>query len=324
MAHWTERADYMSFRRIGHNESDLARIGPWDLFVSAFDESDRVRRPFDLIQAERKLWLAHEEYGVPASDVPGDCVQVSSCFDPPDVVDLARHWSRNFEGKRLCIDATGFVRPHLLVLMHALRENGFRTFDVLYSDPLRYREGELTSFTTGPVLRVEQVTGYEGSHPPLPGINDLLIVGAGYDNEQIARACQAKKNSRKFIVVGMPSLRPHMYQESKLQIDKAAEALGPLTSEQEVHAPASDPFGVAQVLRDLLTKERRTAEAKGERIGNVYLCPTGPKPHVLGFGLFYLRELEGSSASVIYPFAESYAKATTVGLRRTWEYRFEL
>ena len=323
MAYWRERADYLAFRRVGHSEDSLGDIGPWDLFVSAFDDSDRVRRPFRSVKAGRKVWLIQEEYEIPESRLPDGALAIGASFDPPGIVELVRSWSTEVAGGRLCVDATGFVRPHLLVLLHALKENGFREFDVLYSDPMRYREGELTNFTTGPVMRVEQVPGYEGSHPPMPGSDDLLVIGGGYDHEQIARACEAKRNSKKYIVIGFPALRPHMYQESRLQIDKASEWLGPLTSEQEVHAPASDPFGVAQVLKDLLANERATAEAEGRRLGNVYLCPTGPKPHVLGFGLYYLRELQGTNASVIYPFVESYALGTAVGLRRTWEYRVE-
>ena len=44
----------------------------------------------------------------------------------------------------------------------------------------------------------------------------------------------------------------------------------------------------------------------------------------LGFAIFYLRELQGQNASVIYPFTRGYAPATAEGLRRTWQFRVEL
>ena len=35
----------------------------WDWFVSAYNDSDRVRRVFDMVDAGRKQWLVHPEYG---------------------------------------------------------------------------------------------------------------------------------------------------------------------------------------------------------------------------------------------------------------------
>ena len=193
----------------------------------------------------------------------------------------------------------------------------------LYSDPIRYREDESTVFT-GPVVSVEQVPGYEGVHPPSYGSDDILVIGAGYDYEQIARACEAKLNSKKYILTGLPSLQPHMYQESVWQIDRASEWIGPLSAQQKLYASANDPFTVAQALHDLVSREEEEAVARGGSRGNLYLCPTGPKPHVLGFGVCYLREFEDSNVSIIYPFARNYSRLTTEGLLRKWQYQIEL
>ena len=144
----------------------------------------------------------------------------------------------------MCIDSTGFIRPHLLVLLRALNDIGVRDFDLLYSDPVRYKEDERTRFTSGPILSVEQVPGFAGIHSSAGAVNDVLVIGAGYDYEQIMRACEAKRNSKKYVLTGLPSLQPHMYQESVLRINQASEAIGPLTLEQQLYASANHPFTV--------------------------------------------------------------------------------
>ena len=316
------KSDYYAFHRIVHSPDALHAAGPWDFFLSAFDETDRVQIPFGEVSATEKRWVVHQEYGLLKSDWPEGAIELGASFDRPAVIDFVRDRSHYLAGAKICVDSTGFIRPHLLVLLWALRDIGVKSFDILYSDPVRYVEDEDTPFTTGPLLRVEQVPGYAGYHRASVAANDLLVIGAGYDYAQIARACELKRNSKKYLLTGLPSLQPHMYQESVLRIKRASESLGGLPNERKLYASANQPFTVAQVLHDVIAKEK--AGSWGTSHGNLYLCPVGPKPHVLGFAIYYLRELEGETASIIYPFAESYSRLTTQGLSRTWEYRVEL
>lgn len=317
----SDQVDYYAFKRVEYGPGDLKKADPWDFFISAYDDTDRVQIPFRDIPATRKEWIIHEEFGIPEEDWPKGAVPLHSQFDPPAILQYVRERMRDFNGARICVDSTGFIRPHLLVLLWALRDSGMKSFDVLYSDPIRYVGDENTKFTTGPVLRVEQVPGFAGLHRQSVTPNDLLVIGAGYDYEQIARACEQKSNSRKYLLTGLPSLQPHMYQESLLRIARAEESIGSLPPQRRLYSSANNPFGVAQVLRDLVDKERQGGWLLSR--GNLYLCPVGPKPHVIGFGIFYLRELEKQAASIIYPFAESYSRLTARGLGRTWEYRVE-
>ena len=312
------KADYYAFERLEHRPSELNSAGPWDFLLSAYDKTERVQTPFRDIPADRKHWIVHEEYGLPKGDWPPGATQLRASFDPPAILEFVRERSDELQGVNVCVDSTGFIRPHLLVLLWALRDVGVLSFDVLYSDPARYVEDENTEFT-GPVVRVEQVPGYEGIHHASAATNDLLVIGAGYDYEQIARACEAKRNSKKYVLTGLPSLQPHMYQESVLRIDQATEWIGALPPQQRLYASANHPFTVAQALHDLIAREELDGSPR-----NLYLCPIGPKPHVLGFAVYYLRELAGGTASIIYPFAKRYPTLTTQGLLRTWQYRIEL
>ena len=318
------KADYLAFEQLVHKPEDLAKVGPWDYFLSAYDETDRVQRPFEAIKANHKQWIVHEEYGLDKDHLPSGALELASRTSPPGIVPFVRQLASELQGASVCVDATGFIRPHLLVLLRVLKDEGVRSFDILYSDPVRYVEDEETEFTTGPVERVEQVLGYEGVHRVYAGTDDLLVIGAGYDFEQIVRACEDKRSSKKYLLTGLPSLQPHMFQESLLRINRADEWVGTIPPEHRLYASANHPFSVAQVLHDLISREKEESLAIGSNLGNIYLCPIGPKPHVIGFAIYYLRELEGETASIIYPFAKSYSPSTTQGLRRTWQYRIEL
>ena len=316
------RADYFAFKRIEYSPSDLSQAGPWDYFLSAFDGTERVLIPFQQVRADHKQWLLHEEYGFLPEEWPSGAIEISSSFDPPSMREFVKENSCKLRGRKICVDSTGFIRPHLLVLLHALRDIGVRSFDVLYSDPKRYTADEHTTFT-GPVAKVDQIPGYQGIHRPSAS-NDILIIGAGYDYEQILSACDAKRTSKKYVLTGLPSLKPHMYQESVLQIDHAREWLGSLPQQQLLYAAANNLFTAAQTLQDVVENEKQYASAVNKWEPNIYLCPVGPKPHVLGFAVYYLRELQDTSVSIIYPFAEGYQRLTTDGFMRTWQFQIEL
>ena len=316
------RADYYAFQRSEHIPSALSQAGPWHYFLSAYDGTERVLTPFQQVQANHKQWVLHEEYNLPRKDWPVGAIEISSSFDPPSMREFVSQNSCKLREGKLCVDSTGFIRPHLLVLLHALRDIGVRSFDVLYSDPRRYAADEHTTFT-GPVAKVEQIPGYQGVHRASAS-SDILVIGAGYDYEQIISACDTKRTSKKYVLTGLPSLQPHMYQESVLQIDRAREWLGSLPPQQLLYAAANNLFTAAQTLRDVVENEREFAGAAKKLEPNIYFCPVGPKPHVLGFAVYYLRELQDTAVSIIYPFAESYQRLTTDGFMRTWEFQLEL
>jgi hypothetical protein len=81
------------------------------------------------------------------------------------------------------------------------------------------------------------------------------------------------------------------------------------------YSSANDPFVTAAILSE--TYE----EIAGRRpISNLYLASLATKPQAVGFGLFYLRELEGTASSIIFPFFGEYSKETSKGVGRTWVY----
>jgi hypothetical protein len=291
----------------------------WGLFISAFNDSERVREPFEAVQSPLKHWLVHSEYQFTEADLPGGHVFVPAGQNEADF------WRSYLDDSQIdltqgevCIDATGFMRPHLAFLLVLLQQKGVRTVNFIYTDPERYVKAENTQFTKGPVTEVRQVAGFEGSHNT-DTTSDLLIIGAGYDHKLIRRVAEFKENSRKLQLFGLPSLQPSMYQESVISANEAAESLGSAAQDDVLFAPASDPFVTAQVLHDRVERDH------GRRpITNLYLSALGTKPQVLGFALYFVTERRETATSMLFPYAERYTQETSKGISRIWHYTLEL
>jgi hypothetical protein len=293
----------------------------WDVFISAYNNSDRVRNVFGFARAKEKHWLIHPEYNYAVGEYPTS----GTVFAPPpgDEAEFLHYYfgqaGSTLAGARVCVDSTGFMRPHLMLILPFMVAAGVRRFDVLYSEPGQYMKEERTSFSSAP-KEVRSVRGFEGNHTTDTS-KDLLIIGSGYDHPLISSVAEHKKSARKVQLLGLPSLRPDMYQENVLMAHYADEALGfgGVGGQRDFFAPANDPFVVASVLQNIVTTET----SKGQ-LTNLYLCPTATKPQALGFALFYVTECRGGAASMIFPFANSYSKETTTGLSRVWKYTLEL
>jgi hypothetical protein len=312
--------DYTVLYRRQLSERDLREVSrTWSLFVSAYNASERVRASFEVVEATRKHWLLHPEYRFLEAEKP-----LGEVFSPEsfDEADFWRHYvtaaDPDLTRDDICIDLTGFMRPHLMFFARLLFDAGAKRFTALYTDPVRYVKEENTEFSKGPVVGVRQVAGFEGLHVP-DLRHDLMVIGTGFDHELIRRVAESKLNAKKLQLFGLPSLQPEMYQQGVMRAAKAAEAVGGGSDADTLFAPANDPFVTAQVLHDKINAERsRTG------ITNLYLASLGTKPQALGFALLYLTELRDSPASMVFPYSQSYERETTKGVARTWMYEVEL
>jgi hypothetical protein len=286
----------------------------WDRFVSAFDGSDRVTRVFDHVIANEKHFLNLPEYKHDAASLPVGCFQaavgdeaeaIGSYFDAMPIA----------QGRTLCVDISGFLRPHLIYLLRYLSANGIKKFDALYAEPSHYAQKAETTFAHENIAVVRQIAGYEGQHS-IAQSHDVLILGAGYENHLVTRVAERKANARKIRLLGYPSLQADMYQESVLRLSRSAEALGEQV--ETLFAPAYDPFVAATVI------SRRVGELENAGLTNLYLAPLSTKPHTLGFAIFYLYERLNTPTSIIFPFSESYAAQSSRGISRVWQYTVEL
>ena len=285
--------------------------GPWDVFVSAYNLSDRVKEVFGSVIAARKVWVVHQEYGFGQQELPeGETIFFDGVDEAEDCQQLLEHVG---QPERLCVDITGMMRPHLMCLIARLEELGVRRVDVLYSEPVTYSAREETRFSTG-ALNVRQVYGMEGI-ANFHSSSDLMVIGAGYDHRQISEVAQHVDRARKVVIFGFPPLRPDMYQQNLLRADRARGALGELPRRWQYFAPANDPFVTANLLKAIVDD--------GGEVTNLYLSPLSTKAQALGFVLYYITERRDTHSSVIYPFSTRYDRGTTKGLTRTWKYVVE-
>lgn len=306
-------------------QSALAKLGPWDLFISAYNTSDRVRAVYDHIASPNKVWIIHHEYGLSANEYPSEyhlapvgieeASFVKQAFDA-----ISAKLGRDLSALSICIDITGIMRPHLLALLRYCEMRGITAVDFLYAEPARYIEKEKTAFADGSVRDVRQVQGYEGIIDTDTS-RDMLVIGMGYDHDLIAEVAEDKDKAEKIQLFGFPPLRADMYQESVLRSYLASNSLGGtgVQNATRFFAPANDPFVTAQVLSDIV--HRKTAEINPT---NIYLAPLGTKAQALGFGIFALAQGKLSRISVIFPFSEKYDPETSEGVGKIWLYKAEL
>lgn len=307
---------YLKNRKSIINLSDQGTLC-WDYFISAYNDSERVKSVFNSISAKEKYWLILPEYDYDISELPGNAntIMLSNKNEDSVIHDLVDTTlgEKIFKSPRFCIDITGFLRPHILRLVQYIQSIGVNKFDVIYSEPRQYEKKENTQFTRN-VNTVRQVAGFEGMHSDELA-HDYLIVGVGYDHELISRVISDKDSAKVLQLLSLPSLSADMYQESILRLERSSSLSIDQDEDQIFFAPANDPFVIASEL----SKKYKQLRASNQ-ITNIYLSPLATKPQTLGFALFYLHELVDTAASILYPYSNIYFRETSKGIGRIWHY----
>ena len=122
----------------------------YDIFLSAYDGCDRTKKMYDRVNANRlKQWLIFPQYNVPIEERP----TASFYCDEMDEGDYISALFTTIESSinkksKVCIDCTGFLIPHLLLLIGRLHKaKQIKCIDVIYSEPDVYINAENTVFT---------------------------------------------------------------------------------------------------------------------------------------------------------------------------------
>lgn len=288
----------------------------WDLFISAYNDSQRVQAVFAKVPAARRSWWIIPEYGYNPEDISHLTNPVILSRGSESQVmkaGLAGSHFNKIKDKRLCIDITGLMRPHILFLMAHLQNIGVKQFDFLYTEPAQYSRRVETRFSIGEDVRVVSVDGFVGLHDADTS-GDLLVIGIGYDHHLISQAIQAKESARVVEFHSFPSLSADMYHESILRLDRVSNE-GRRIGDEVQYSSANDPFVVAACLASAV----RIARTR-RRVTNIYFSPLATKPQAVGFGLHYLKRMRGTATSIIYPLSPNYDRETSTGVGRSWVY----
>jgi hypothetical protein len=318
--------DFTFFYKKYYKLDDLITQEPYDIFISAYNNSDRVQKVYEQFNAQKKIWLILPEYKYAASEIPeGENVFVRDelTSESEYILELFKQYNlqETLATSKACIDLTGLSRAHLIFFFRYIQELGIKEITTIYTDPLTYIKNEKTVFSSGHIDEVRQILLCEGLHNP-DFSNDFLIIGSGYDYSQIIHVASYKEKAKKVQVFGFPPLKPHMYQENILQVINAKESIGGhdfIHDRNALFAPANDPFVTAQVLKDFIERENER-----KPITNLYLCPLSTKAQTLGFVLYYIWECINKPVSIIHPFSSEYARETTKGVSRIAEYKVVL
>ena len=291
----------------------------YDLFLSVFNSSDRVKQVFDKIDATEKHWLIVPEYNYSEGDYPdGNILVVADGNESEQLQSILKQLNlAEYRNKKVCFDMTGFMRPQMLFLLFYLKNMHFTEVDFLYSEPSHYKKKEKTEFSKGSVYDTRQINGFAGSNS-LKGNKDLLIIAAGYDTNLIAKIAQFKENAEIVQVLGFPSLRADMYQENVLRTIAASDSFTSNTLAEPIFAPASDPFETANIIEKYITENDCLNE-----YDHIYISPLSTKAQTLGVGIVYLNSFVGKPVSIIYPFTSNYSKETSLRISKVWQYTLE-
>lgn len=296
--------------------------GQWDLFFSTYNLSNRLTEVFNKVCATKKIWLIAPEYNFSDNElgsIEDEIHILNGSNEANQILNFLKEVNiEKFKGKRILVDATGFMRPHLLFLLAYFKTLGFPKVDFIYTEPDRYSKKENTVFSSGSILHTRQVTGYRGQSR-VSSAKDLLIIASGYDSNLIKKIAQQNENAEIVPLLGFPSLRADMYQENVIRTIDANESLPEDALSSPIFAPASDPFETASTIKMYLDNNNCLNKYK-----HIYLCPLSTKAQTLGIGLLYQQEsYMKKPVSIIFPFAESYDKETSVGISKICIYEFE-
>ena len=184
--------------------------------MSAYNPSERVTAVFEKAQASEKHWLVHKEYNYLQTQYPQGSVFVSDSDNEADYIlefVASKLEKIDLSAARICIDITGFMRPHVMFLIRYLVRRGVKKFDAIYSEPSFYALKERTEFSLGSVNAVRQVAGFEG-FVNADTSRDLLVIGAGYETHLIAEVAEDKEKAQKVVLLGLLLLGCDMYQQN--------------------------------------------------------------------------------------------------------------
>lgn len=292
----------------------------WDLVLSAWDGSERVKRCYDLATARRKLWLVHPEYQLTGFDLPPEDKIVLSGDEAEGIQALLRQLeSEGFDlaHTRIAVDITGMLRPHIALLTRYLKVKGCRKFDAIYAEPSSYSDRENTKFTSGDVVDVREVIGFEGQNR-VSQDREVLIVAPGFDDVLLREVVSHKERAERIQIFGLPSLQPDMYQHNVL---KAVGVDTPLPEESKGarhFASAFDPFAMATELSSIVSQFRmRSATTR------FYIAPLATKTQMLGAAIFHITECHQKTTSLLYPIASAHVPGPSVGISRAWLFRVD-
>jgi len=212
--------------------------------------------------------------------VSGDCVSVD---------ELPKFLEKKLSGSIVLETTTlGFVE--ILLCCRALHKLGFKTYDLLYVEPKRYRNPPKRHLLR---RRDFELSGNVPGYQAIPGSAILLgdrkpqkgVFFVGYEEARLRRAfedLQMIQPSKSAIVFGIPAFKPGW------EMDSIANNIA-VIREQNVRGGihfcgAENPVAVIEILTEI-----HASLGPDQRL---FVSPIGTKPHGIGVAVFVSQHPE--------------------------------
>lgn len=300
---------------------------PFDIFISAFNDSDRVKEVFEKINSNQKYWLVHPEYQF--SDDELRKIHATNIVKPTEFSEQAQVESlisviniKDIENIKICIDSTGFMRNVLAHLIIALGHLECKKISILYSEPIQYIENEKTHFS----ISAHKVKALDGTAiTTTTNAKDSLIMSIGFDHDLMSQVVNDYESATFYPLYAFPSLSADMFQQSAFRSSNIIPIRHNDLTTRKFFAPANDPFSTAKQIQKIV----RIIHDKEQNLKhNIYLCPLSTKAQVIGHAYYWWKEgqyqTQNGMINIILPMCTSYKRETSVGLRRVWQYTLEM
>ena len=287
----------------------------YDVLLTAYDGCERTAVPYEKVNANRKYWFVFPQYNQDASERPQQALYSDSLSESSFVLETMDNVDICPDCK-LCIDATGFLIPHLLFLIQYIKRRGIKHFDVIYSEPAKYEKGEDTTFTRRE-NQAKPIEGYSIISDQING-SEILIVFAGYNSNLVNIVAKDKSKAKyKHFFTGFPSLQADMYQQNLIQLAGSRSIIGE-TNVNYDKAPAYDPFIAACKVQEIIDQHIH----QDSSVSAIHLAPLSTKPMAVACALVYLNN-DALPIDIIYPTSDIYVSGHALGINRTWRYEIE-
>ncbi|WP_088458762.1 hypothetical protein [Acinetobacter soli] len=314
--------DYDIYYRESLNIFEISKIENIDIFISAFNESERVNILYDKINSKNKYWFIQPEYNFSDQQIShlNEKIYTKHFDESKQVKDIIEYLGEELLDKVLYIDCTGFMRHTLVYLIIKLGVLGFKKINIIYSEPCSYINNDKTQFSE----LCSEVRAIKGTNFTKRGKKESTIMSIGYDSNLMSQMLNQFEGVELYPLFSFPSLSADMFQQSIIKSSNIQFSNIKNSSNNNRHfAPAHDPFSTAKVIAKLVSK------IKSDNISNIYLSPLSTKAQVIGHTYFWWKEHktfkdEGLQVNITLPIPRSYKSKTSDGVGRIWNYTLEM
>lgn len=201
----------------------------------------------------------------------------------------------NVETKKILLDITSMSQALIFLSISILtKELKSKLFFVAYTQPNKYERKKLINLKESDEI-YDLIGVIQGSSLPVPGFTKrsskkekLLIVSLGFDKKRFVAINESTNPQVIYPIFGFPSYKPG-WDQIALRLNSDAILRYDLYDNAK-NCIATSPFELYDTIKEV-------SRIYSDQY-DIYLCPLGPRPHLLAMALFAAI----SNSYIIYDF----------------------